>query len=75
MWPRFKYILELNIHSVKECDPQKLGQIDVRPHYVSTELYVMTIFCLFFNNYTTCLFDMYYLIYLYLHRLPSWLGL
>lgn len=35
MWPRFKYILELNIHSVKECDPQKLGHIDVRPHYIT----------------------------------------
>ncbi|XP_036362819.1 vacuolar protein sorting-associated protein 52 homolog [Octopus sinensis] len=35
MWPRFQYILELNIHSVKECDPQKLGQIDIRPHYIT----------------------------------------
>ena len=35
MWPRFEYILQLNIHSVRECDPNKLGHIDVRPHYVS----------------------------------------
>ena len=28
-------ILKLNIQSIRDCDPQKLGQIDVRPHYVS----------------------------------------
>lgn len=35
MWPRFEYILQLNIHSVRECDPNKLGHIDVRPHYIT----------------------------------------
>ena len=35
LWPRFEYILELNIHSVLHTDPQRLGSIDVRPHYVS----------------------------------------
>lgn len=34
-YPRFEYILTLNIQSIRECDPQRLGQIDVRPHYVS----------------------------------------
>ena len=38
MWPRFEYILQLNIHSVRECDPNKLGHIDVRPHYVSERI-------------------------------------
>ncbi len=35
MWPRFEYLLQMNIQSIRDCDPQKLGQIDVRPHYVS----------------------------------------
>lgn len=35
MLPRFEYILQLNIQSIRECDPQKLGQIDVRPHYIT----------------------------------------
>ena len=35
MWPRFEHIVEMNIQSVRACDPQKMGQIDVRPHYVS----------------------------------------
>ena len=35
MWPRFQYILDHNIQSIRDCDPQKLGHIDVRPHYVS----------------------------------------
>ena len=36
MWPRFEYLLQMNIQSIRDCDPQRLGQIDVRPHYVST---------------------------------------
>ncbi|KAL5011476.1 hypothetical protein ScPMuIL_010027 [Solemya velum] len=39
LWPRFEYLLILNIQSVKECDPQRLGHIDVRPHYVSLLLW------------------------------------
>ncbi|XP_050390938.2 vacuolar protein sorting-associated protein 52 homolog [Patella vulgata] len=35
LWPRFEYIINLNIQSVRDCDPQKLGQIDVRPHYIT----------------------------------------
>ncbi|XP_071801799.1 vacuolar protein sorting-associated protein 52 homolog [Asterias amurensis] len=35
LWPRFEYILELNIHSIKEADPQRMGSIDIRPHYIT----------------------------------------
>ena len=35
-YPRFEYLLQLNIQSIRDCEPQKLGHIDVRPHYVST---------------------------------------
>ena len=34
LWPRFRHILELNVASVRDTDPSKLGQIDTRPHYV-----------------------------------------
>ena len=35
-WPRFTYVVELNVDSVRNTDPQRLGVIDIRPHYVST---------------------------------------
>ncbi|KAH6928650.1 hypothetical protein HPB50_018171 [Hyalomma asiaticum] len=35
LYPRFEYILKLNIQSIKDCDPQKLGSIDMRPHYIT----------------------------------------
>ncbi|KAL4219562.1 Vacuolar protein sorting-associated protein 52 [Mactra antiquata] len=35
MWPRFEYILLLNIQSVRECVPEKLGHIDVRPNFIT----------------------------------------
>ncbi|RUS69204.1 hypothetical protein EGW08_023031, partial [Elysia chlorotica] len=35
LWPRFEYIVNMNIQSVRECDPNKLGQIDSRPHYIT----------------------------------------
>ncbi|XP_041480934.1 vacuolar protein sorting-associated protein 52 homolog [Lytechinus variegatus] len=35
LWPRFKLIVELNVQSIHEMDPQKLGSIDVRPHYIT----------------------------------------
>ncbi|KAL5483835.1 hypothetical protein EMCRGX_G020250 [Ephydatia muelleri] len=35
LWPRLKYILELNIDSVKRTDPRRLGHIDTRPHYIT----------------------------------------
>lgn len=34
LWPRFEMILEMNIHSIRNTDPQKLGVLDTRPHYV-----------------------------------------
>ncbi|KAG0431948.1 hypothetical protein HPB47_021262 [Ixodes persulcatus] len=35
LYPRFEYILRLNIQSIRDCDPQKLGSIDMRPHYIT----------------------------------------
>jgi len=35
MWPRFHHVVVLNINSVRDCNTQKLGNIDTRPHYVS----------------------------------------
>lgn len=35
LWPRFMKIVEMNALSVKDTDPQKLGTIDVRPHYIT----------------------------------------
>ncbi|KAJ6652467.1 hypothetical protein lerEdw1_011503 [Lerista edwardsae] len=35
LWPRFEHILELNIQSIQNTDPQKLGFLDSRPHYIT----------------------------------------
>ncbi|KAJ8377885.1 hypothetical protein AAFF_G00250360 [Aldrovandia affinis] len=35
LWPRFDLILELNIQSIRNTDPQKLGVLDTRPHYIT----------------------------------------
>nr|XP_060616542.1 vacuolar protein sorting-associated protein 52 homolog [Anolis sagrei ordinatus] len=35
LWPRFEHILELNIQSIQNTDPQKLGSLDTRPHYIT----------------------------------------
>ena len=35
-WPRFMFVIEQNIESIRTIDPQKMGSIDVQPHYVST---------------------------------------
>nr|XP_033779875.1 vacuolar protein sorting-associated protein 52 homolog isoform X1 [Geotrypetes seraphini] len=35
LWPRFELILELNIQSIRNTDPQKLGFLDTRPHYIT----------------------------------------
>ncbi|XP_053366646.1 vacuolar protein sorting-associated protein 52 homolog [Clarias gariepinus] len=35
LWPRFKLILEMNIQSIRDTDPQKLGVLDTRPHYIT----------------------------------------
>lgn len=35
LWPRFEWLVQTNIQSVKDCDPTRLyTQIDTRPHYV-----------------------------------------
>lgn len=34
LWPRFRHILDLNVASVRDTDPSKLGSVDTRPHYV-----------------------------------------
>jgi len=33
-WPRLHRVVELNVQSVKDCDPQKMKVLDLRPHYV-----------------------------------------
>ncbi|XP_077404037.1 vacuolar protein sorting-associated protein 52 homolog isoform X2 [Vanacampus margaritifer] len=35
LWPRFELILEMNIHSIRNADPHKLGLLDTRPHYIT----------------------------------------
>ncbi|KAM4539490.1 vacuolar protein sorting-associated protein 52 homolog [Odontesthes bonariensis] len=35
LWPRFELILEMNTHSIRNTDPQKLGVLDTRPHYIT----------------------------------------
>uniref|UniRef100_A0A3B5KEH5 Vacuolar protein sorting-associated protein 52 homolog n=1 Tax=Takifugu rubripes TaxID=31033 RepID=A0A3B5KEH5_TAKRU len=34
LWPRFELILEMNIHSIRNTDPQKLGVLDTRPSHL-----------------------------------------
>jgi hypothetical protein len=33
-WPRLQRVIELNVQSVKDCDPQRMKVLDLRPHYV-----------------------------------------
>lgn len=35
LWPRFELILELHIQSIQGTDPQRLGCLDTRPHYIT----------------------------------------
>ncbi|MBN3295247.1 VPS52 protein, partial [Amia calva] len=35
LWPRFELILEMNIQSIRNTDPQRLGLLDTRPHYIT----------------------------------------
>ena len=35
LWPRFKQIFDMNLKSVKNANPKKLGPVDLSPHYVS----------------------------------------
>ena len=34
LWPRFNHILDLNVASIRDTDPSRLGSVDTRPHYV-----------------------------------------
>ena len=34
LWPRFEHVMEANITSIREFNPQRLGHVDTRPHYV-----------------------------------------
>ncbi|XP_017880298.1 vacuolar protein sorting-associated protein 52 homolog [Ceratina calcarata] len=34
IWPRFDYVFQLNIQSIKQCDPLKLTQ-ETGPHYIT----------------------------------------
>lgn len=35
LWPRFEYLVQANIQSVRDCDPSRLySNIDTRPHYI-----------------------------------------
>ena len=47
LWPRFQHLVDLNGQSIRDTDPQKLGSIDVRPHYVCCYSYN------FFLNFRT----------------------
>uniref|UniRef100_A0A3B3Q9E2 Vacuolar protein sorting-associated protein 52 homolog n=1 Tax=Paramormyrops kingsleyae TaxID=1676925 RepID=A0A3B3Q9E2_9TELE len=53
LWPRFEMILEMNIQSIRDTDPQKLGVLDTRPHYVSinTRYIYSYCICIFFKTY------------------------
>jgi len=35
LWPRFQQLVDLNAQRIRDTDPQKLGSIDVRPHYIT----------------------------------------
>jgi hypothetical protein len=48
LWPRFKKVTDLNLESLKTASPQKLGTIDLTPHYVSRLLTVSIHTCI--NN-------------------------
>lgn len=34
MWPRLQKIIQMNVQSVRDCDPQRMKVLDLRPHYV-----------------------------------------
>lgn len=33
--PRFEFVFYQHIHSIQTCDIQKLGQVDLQPHFIS----------------------------------------
>ena len=40
---RLQKIIQLNVQSVKDCDPQKMRSLDLRPHYVSIIYYLLIV--------------------------------
>ena len=34
LWPKLQKIIQMNVQSVKDCDPQKMKSLDLRPHFV-----------------------------------------
>jgi len=34
LWPRLQLVMQLNIQSVRDCDPVRMKPMDVRPHYI-----------------------------------------
>ncbi|XP_045132398.1 vacuolar protein sorting-associated protein 52 homolog isoform X2 [Portunus trituberculatus] len=35
IWPRFEYVVKMNIQSIQACDPSKMAALDMRPHYIT----------------------------------------
>lgn len=35
LWPRLEHVLKLNIQSVRDCDPAKLSNKEMGPHYIT----------------------------------------
>nr|XP_026487433.1 vacuolar protein sorting-associated protein 52 homolog [Vanessa tameamea] len=35
LWPRLEFVLKLNIQSVRDCDPAKLSNKEMGPHYIT----------------------------------------
>jgi len=35
LWPRLTQVMELNIQSVRDCDPTRMKPMDLRPHYIT----------------------------------------
>ncbi|CAK4089947.1 unnamed protein product [Aphanomyces euteiches] len=35
LWPRFHTVVDLNVQSVKQAKPKKLGSVELHPHYVT----------------------------------------
>lgn len=34
IWPKLQKIIQMNVASVRDCDPQKMKNLDLRPHFV-----------------------------------------
>jgi len=35
LWPRLTQVIELNIQSVRDCNPSRMKPMDLRPHYIT----------------------------------------